>query len=268
MSTEVLNFIKSTIDVQTHSWIIPNLAFLTYTGSKVYGCQTDMSDDDILGFSVPNGTYLRSIYDNEIYKLPDFSIFEQHQQDHKKFQDKEYDFSIYNFLKYIWLCRDANPNIVASLFIDEKNWLLCTPIIKELIIDNRHVFLSKKAKHRFNGYLDSQLAKIKHGTNSENPKRQELINNYGYDTKFASHAVRLSLDCIQILEEGNLDLERNAQLLLDVRAGKFSIEDIHAMCSDNKAKTNVLYETSKLIPEVPRDFEIRNLVYKVLEAYN
>ena len=59
--------------------------------------------------------------------------------------------------------------------------------------------------------------------------RPELINKYGYDTKYAGHIVRLGAQGIEILTTGRMTLPmkaRDRQLVLDVRTGKYTLAEV------------------------------------------
>ena len=63
--------------------------------------------------------------------------------------------------------------------------------------------------------------------NERNPKRAELERRYGYDTKHASHLVRLMLQVQDILTNGDYDPRLTGQNLTKVKAvlnGEFSYE--------------------------------------------
>jgi len=115
------------------------------TGSRLYGTNTENSDTDYRSICVPPITVL----------LNPFNRFEQ-----KDSGFEEEDKTIYDLGKFIKLCASSNPNIIELLFIPESKIIYKT---KEwdLLIENRHLFLSKKAKYTFSGYAISQLNAIK-----------------------------------------------------------------------------------------------------------
>jgi predicted nucleotidyltransferase len=69
------------------------------------------------------------------------------------------DLVIYELRKYIALAADANPNILEIVFADDSNILSITDVGR-ILRSNRHLFLSKKARHTFSGYAMSQLKRI------------------------------------------------------------------------------------------------------------
>jgi hypothetical protein len=67
--------------------------------------------------------------------------------------------------------------------------------------------VSQKAGYRFLGYLDGQRIRMDGGGNQARvPNRPELIEAHGYDTKYASHALRLGLQGIELMTTGHLSL--------------------------------------------------------------
>jgi uncharacterized protein len=112
----------------------------------------------------------------------------------------------------------------------------------------------------------SQLHKIEQKTNSTNPKRAAVIAEHGFDTKFASHAIRLGLECEQILIEGDLDIERNREVLKSVRRGEWSIERIKEFCSQKERHLDDLYQKSTL-RHSPDEEAIKDLLMNCLEQH-
>lgn len=69
------------------------------------------------------------------------------------------DYELHELRKFLKLAADCNPNIIEFLYVDhlidvcELEW--------EMIRENRHLFLSKKARWTFAGYAIQQLKRIK-----------------------------------------------------------------------------------------------------------
>jgi len=119
--------------------------FECITGSRLYGTHTEISDYDFFGVAIPPQEVL----------LDPFMNFEQKD---KGFKDK--DKTIYALAQFFKLCADNNPNIIEMLFIPEQNIVHMDDRWQQ-IIDNRHLFVSKKARYSFSGYAVSQLHAIK-----------------------------------------------------------------------------------------------------------
>lgn len=228
------------------SFLIDNISYATLMGSTVYGASSDQSDMDIYGFVIPPLSILFPVLEGEIPGFGNqkkrFNIYaEAHIQD----GDKEYDFNIYNIVDYMQLAMNNNPNILDSLFVDDKH-ILYKDNISSYIKDNRHIFLHKGAYHKFTGYAHSQMNKIHNGNNSNNPKRKLTIEKYGFDVKFGYQVVRLLLQLEQILSEGDMDLSRNSQILMDIRTGKWTLNELEKWKLDKEKELESLYESSEL----------------------
>ena len=83
--------------------------------------------------------------------------------------------------------------------------------------------------------------------------RPELIAQYGFDTKYAGHVLRLGYQGIEFLETGALTLPLPApqrERVLDVRMGRVPFADVLAEADDLRDRLEALLETSAL-PENP-----------------
>lgn len=100
----------------------------------------------------------------------------------------------------------------------------------------------------------------------ENAKRWQSIVEHGFDTKFAYHVVRLGLECQQILETGDLDIERDREVLKAIRRGEWTLERIEAWGETQERLLNDLYAKSTL-PHSPDDKGLRDLLLECLEMH-
>ena len=88
---------------------------------------------------------------------------------------------------------------------------------------------------------------VAHVKRLKTSNRVELIEKYGYDTKFAYHIVRLSLQVEQILEKHDMDFSANAPFIKEVRKGAFkTVEELEAWYREKEVHLNALYHTSTL----------------------
>jgi len=246
--------------------VIEGIQYEVIMGSVAYGVSNDTSDIDIYGFSIPPKEIVFPHLNGEIQGFgKQTKRFEQYQQHHIYSQDekKEYDLKIYNIVKYFQLIMDNNPNIVDSLFVPQRCVLYCSTI-GDIIKQNRKLFLHKGSFFRFKHYSYSQLHKMK--IKSPEGKRKEIVDKYGYDTKFATHLVRLLNEIEQILIEGDLDLERNREQLKSVRRGEWTIEQIEDYFSKKERDLEELYTKSSLQYK-PDEQKIKQLLLNCLEQY-
>ena len=92
----------------------------------------------------------------------------------------------------------------------------------------RDLFISRQAGYRFEGYLKRQRERIT-GELSQRTNRPELVERYGFDTKFAYHALRLAMQGIELMQEGYITLPMPANArgyLVDVRTGKYGKDEV------------------------------------------
>jgi predicted nucleotidyltransferase len=179
--------------------------------------------------------------------------------------NKEYDVTIYSIVKFFQLCMENNPNMVDSLFLPRRCVLHSTAIY-EHVRDNRRLFLHKGSWHKFRGYAYSQMAKVKNKTNRSNPKRAEIIEKFGFDTKFAYHICRLLLEVEQIMMTGDVILDNNAKMLKSIREGEWTLEQIEKWADDKEADLEKFYVTSSL-QHSPDEKKIKAVLMECIEMH-
>lgn len=235
-------------------------------GSISYGIAIDTSDVDIYGFCIPSKDIIFPHLSGEIQgfgrQIQRFDQFQAHHV-YDKDSKKEYDISIYNIIKYFQLVMDNNPNMIDSLFVPQRCVLHCSQI-GDLVRQNRKLFLHKGIFHKLKGYAYSQLHKMR--IKKPEGKRKELIEKYGYDTKFATHVVRLLVQCEQVMMEGDLDLERNREQLKSIRRGEWKFEDVVNFFNQKERELESLYHSSKL-QHSPNEKKIKTLLLNCLEMH-
>jgi uncharacterized protein len=122
-------------------WLKSNTIFLTRHGSHCYGTNTPESDEDFKGVTIPPKQYFLG-----------GQVFEQ-----AELHDP--DTVIYDIRKFFKLAADCNPSIIEVLWTDSVDHLAVTELGQKLI-DNKDLFISKKAKFTFSGYAVSQMKRI------------------------------------------------------------------------------------------------------------
>lgn len=102
---------------------------------------------------------------------------------------------------------------------------------------------------------------------NRNKERAELEEKYGFDVKHAYHLVRLIFQGKEALMEGRITLPRpEAPLLLDIRNGRVSYEDLLKMTGDFDKEFEELYKTSPL-PREPNREAIEKLTIDITERF-
>lgn len=139
------------------------------------------------------------------------------------------DVMAYSLRHWTDLALHGNPSILVGLFaapfLDSEEW--------RQVQDTRDLILSRRAHPRFLGYLHGQRERLLgSGKSSRMPKRTELIEAHGYDTKYASHALRLALQGIELWRTGGLSLpmeRRDREDVLTIKTGSVDFADAMRM---------------------------------------
>lgn len=250
------------------SWLVNNTVYLTIMGSQSYGVSSNDSDWDVYGVTIAPKTDIFPHLRGEIIgfgrQKQRFDMWQEHHVNDKD-SGKEYDFSVYNIVKFFHLCMENNPNMVDSLFTPRRCVIHSTQI-GELVRENRRIFLHKGSWHKFKGYAYAQMSKIRGKQNASNEKRAASIEQFGYDVKFAYHVVRLLGEVEQIMLEGDLDLERNREQLKSIRRGEWSLDQLEQYFQDKERDLEQLYLTSSLAHN-PDEGKIKKLLLECLEIH-
>ena len=118
-----------------------NIILLGLGGSHAYGTETETSDLDVRGCALNSKS---EILCNE--------NFEQ-------VTDILTDTTVYSFTKLIQLLTDCNPNTIEILGLKPEHYLYLSDIGREML-DNRKMFLSRKAISSFSGYATAQFRRL------------------------------------------------------------------------------------------------------------
>lgn len=255
-------------------WINPphhlknNVILECLTGSVSYGMHNDLSDMDIVSIAIPRKVEIFPHLDGFIPNFGEapqpFTVYQKHHIDDKEKQ-RQYDVTIYSIVKFFHLAMQNNPNIV-DILATPRRCVLASNEIGENILRNRKMFYHKGAFFKYTGYAASQLSKIRTKNKPTNSRRQELIELYGYDVKYMAHLVRICLQCRQLLIEGDLDLERNSEILKAIRRGEWTLDQGVEWFANIQKDLDTLYTTSAL-PHEPNEQAIKTLLLECLEHH-
>ena len=255
-------------DLPNH--ILSGIQYEVVMGSIAYGVSNDSSDMDVYGFSIPPKDVIFPNLRGEILGFDDYEIkFSQFQKHHIEDvsalggKGRVYDMTIYSIVKYFRLLMENNPNIIDSLYVPD-NCILYSTTIADHIRANRNLFLHKGCWGKFKGYAYGQMHKLR--IKKPEGKRKALVDEFGYDVKFAYHVVRLLNEVEQLLVEETLDLTKNAEQLKAIRRGEWSLEKLENYFERKEADLESFYLKSKL-PDKPDVNAIRSLLLECLEQH-
>ena len=224
--------------------------------------------------SVAHGTYAANSIDDidlmGVYLFPReiYLGLKQPKETVEKFIGK-WDTVSYEFKKFVRLLLKFNPNVMALLFLKEEHYIDKLPYGIELI-NNRELFVSKKAYYSYTGYAHAQLKKMENCKclGYMGKKRKELVEKFNFDCKNASHCIRLLTMGIEFLKEGNLNVfrEKDADLFLQIKSGEWSLESVKSYAKDLFEKAEIAYEKSPL-PRNPDYDKVNKMVKTIMLDY-
>ena len=257
MASHLQRLMKRQLINDAPSFLSGAVQYEVVMGSVAYGVSTDSSDFDVYGFAI---AAKEDAFPHLRGEVPGFDPCEpgfQHYQKHH-IQDpqanggrgREYDVTVYAITKYFRLLSENNPNIIDSLFVPHNCVLHCTPI-GDMVRDRRTLFLHKGCWPKFKGYAYGQVKRMQ----NKNPtgKRKAIVDEFGYDVKFAYHIVRLLNEVEQIMLECDLDLQRSAEQLKAIRRGEWSYERLEQYFVDKEKQLETLYLDCTLPAKAPID---------------
>jgi len=222
-----------------------------YRGSIAHGTydvNTTHDDKDIMGVFIPP--------ESTCFGIDNLETVERMWEE--KISQKKmivWDVVYYSLPKYMNLILKQNPNILCLLWLTDKYYIIRTEL-GERLIKNRNKLISKQCYHSFCGYAYGQLHRMTHpNTGRMGAKRKELLEKFGYDTKNASHLIRLLKMGIELLSTGELIVERpDSQMLLEIKRGEWSLERVLKYSEELFSRIEDALIHSKLQEKVDRDF--------------
>ena len=156
----------------------------------------------------------------------------------EQFVNEETDTTIYSFNKLVSLLSNSNPNTIEIMGLKPEHYLYIHPIGQELL-NNAHLFLSKRAVHSFGGYANQQLRRMELLCNrnvSQSQKEQFIlntINNAMYDIKlayqdFTDEEIKLYID--KAVQEGY-----DTEIFMDVNLKHYPLRDYCSVWNEMKS---------------------------------
>lgn len=204
--------------LRTNPHLGDRILFLTLGGSHAYGTNVETSDVDIRGVAM-----------NSASDIVGLSNFEQ-------FVEANTDTTVYGFNKLIGLLLNCNPNTIEMLGCKPEHYVLMTDAGREMI-ENRKLFLSKRAIHSFGGYANQQLNRLENAlardrlaqVQKEEHIRRSMENSVrsfeSRYTDFEAGSIRLYTD---VSPRDDLDRE----IFADISLTHFPARQFNGMLND------------------------------------
>lgn len=165
------------------------------------------------------------------------------------------DLVIYSLRKYLQLALKGNPTALLPLFAPEDD-LVTTTYFGDQLRANRDWFMSELSVKRFMGYMHAQHERmLGRGKQNRVPNRPELIEKYGWDVKYGSHALRLAYEGYEIATTAHLTLPlklEHREAVLAVKRGEVPREDVSEEITLVEKQIQKLIDTDGLaVPKQP-----------------
>lgn len=148
--------------LKTNEHLGKHIILLGLSGSYSYGTNLAASDIDVRGIAL-----------NQKSDLIGLTKFEQ-------YVDTGTDTVIYALNKIVTLLLNCNPNTIELLGLNPEHYLYLNDLGK-LLIENRTLFLSRRAIQSFGGYADAQLRRLQNAlardSYPQREKEQHIFNS-------------------------------------------------------------------------------------------
>ncbi len=148
LHTEEYGFIKN------HPRLGKRILLLGIGGSYAYGTAQEGSDIDLRGITLN--------LPSDLLGLTEFDQYE----------DAHTDTVIYSFNKMVRLLLECNPNTCEILGLEEDQYLILNPLGRDLL-EQKGMFLSKRAARSFGGYAGAQLRRLQNAIARDSMPQQE-----------------------------------------------------------------------------------------------
>lgn len=138
------------------------------------------------------------------------------------------DLVCHSLRKFVRLAAGGNPSILVALWAPSTAYSVLEPIGVNLI-GIREWFSTHRALDAFAGYMQAQRERLEGSRGQKSVKRPELIERYGYDTKYAGHVLRLGYQGARLCRTGGLDpllTEAERQSVVNVRTGVTTLAEM------------------------------------------
>lgn len=197
-------------------------------GSHAYGTDVPESDLDIRGIAV-----------NHPIDLLTNNNFEQ-------VCNTETDTTIYSLNKMISLLSQCNPNTIEILGLKPDHYLYLDEIGQKLL-DNKHLFVSKKCINTFGGYAYAQLRRLdnKAARNVEQDRQERHILHSieTASTTFPEKYFYYDEDQIKLYVDESDREDMDSEIYMDICLRHYPLRDWKGMWSE---MNNIVKDYSKL----------------------
>ena len=215
--------------INTNEHLGKHVILLGLAGSYAYGTNIEGSDIDIRGITL-----------NQKSDLIGLTQFEQYVDDNT-------DTVIYAFNKMVNLLLSCNPNTIELLGLSQDNYLYLNDIGK-MLLDNKRLFLSKRAIQSFGGYADAQLRRLQNAlardTFPQSEKEQHIFNSvknamYSFNSSYKN----FENGSLEIFIDKSVNPELETKIFVNANLNHYPLRDYVSMWN---TMSNVVKDYDKI----------------------
>ena len=214
--------------LRTNEHLGDNICMLALGGSWAYGTNVETSDVDIRGCAL-----------NKKSEILTNVKFEQ-------VVDSNTDTTIYSFNKLLHLLSNCNPNVIEILGLKPEHYLYLSEEGKELL-NNKDLFLSKRAFHTFGGYAYSQLRRLDNKAArklDQTEQENHILNSIkNAQLTFSEKYLDYDEDSIKLYLDKAINDELDSEIFMDIHLTHYPLRDYKGMWSE---MNNIIKEYSRL----------------------
>ena len=163
-----------------------------------------------------------------------------------------WDVVLYSVRKFVGLLMKQNPNVLCMLWMEPNDYLHIGPTGRALI-DARDLFRCReRASASFIGYANGQFKRMTqfHTQGYMGAKRKLLVERFGYDTKNASHLIRILRMGCEFIETGELTVRRpDAEELVAIKRGDWALGRVRAVAAELFERARDAEMSSTALPD-------------------
>jgi hypothetical protein len=233
-------------------------------GSRLYGIATANSDWDYLGVAIEPQAAVLGIDGWEHFR------YRSRGDDSTPSEAGDTEYTVYGLRKFAKLACHGNPTIVQLFFIPDDLRVVWSDAAQTLV-DNFDAFYSRKMGRQFLGYMNAQFERLSGVRGGRHVNRPEYESKHGYDVKYASHAIRLGSQGIELFTTGRLEFPLpNVDLVSAIRRGELTEEQVVTEAARLVARLEELtHDPDSIIPELPDVGRVNDLLASIyLDAWH
>lgn len=171
-------------------------------------------------------------------------------------QPGDLDLTLYTLRKFLQLCLKGNPTIISLLFAPEEQCIVKSKEGLELQSLAPHI-ICKGTAGAFLGYLKAQRERLLGERGGKDVNRPDLVKEYGYDTKYAAHTIRLGYQGWELMTWGKITLpmpEHQREDILKIRKGGKALSYVVEQSEMLESEIIKARDSSSLPKDPNRDF--------------